>query len=257
MTPLSIVLGLLGLAWGVAADRIAARWPEHLPGGPDGPESDGALEADSAATAAHAAGGADRADPAAPVSAPAVPAPGDSPTIRRPDWRTLVVAVVGGVSLALVPVRFEGITQQALFGAWVVVLTLLLATDLDQRLLPDVLTLPLIPIALVVGLGGLNPFILNGMLWPVITALVFPAIFLALSIPFGPGAIGVGDLKLLVSVGLILGLVRTFEGIMLAVLLSGLVVVVLLAARVISRRSYIPYGPFLIIGTLWAALISI
>jgi leader peptidase (prepilin peptidase)/N-methyltransferase len=246
MTPLAIVLGLLGLAWGVAADRISARWPEHLPGGPDAAEADGTPDAIAA----------EAAEPAAPGNAAPGTVAGPLP-IRRPDWRTVVVAIVGGASLALVPVRFDGPTQQVLFGAWAVVLTLLLATDLDQRLLPDILTLPLVPIALVFGLSGLNPFILNGVLWPVITAVLFPAVFLALSIPFGPGAIGMGDLKLLVSVGLTLGLVRTFEGVVLAVLLSGLVVVLLLATRVIGRRSYIPYGPFLIIGTLWAALISV
>jgi len=29
LTPLAIVLGLLGGAWGLIADRIAARWPAH------------------------------------------------------------------------------------------------------------------------------------------------------------------------------------------------------------------------------------
>ena len=101
MTPFAIVLGLLGLAWGVAADRIAARWPEHLPGGPDGPDADGAPEADTdaVAVAAAPAAAAAAADHAAPASAPARPVANPPPT-RRPDWRTVVVAVVGGVSPA-------------------------------------------------------------------------------------------------------------------------------------------------------------
>jgi prepilin signal peptidase PulO-like enzyme (type II secretory pathway) len=36
---------------------------------------------------------------------------------------------------------------------------------------------------------------------------------------------------------------------------SGVVLVGLLAARRIGRRSYVPFGPFLIIGIFWAVLI--
>jgi len=90
----------------------------------------------------------------------------------------------------------------------------------------------------------------------VVAAVGFPAILLLLSIPFGPGAIGVGDLKLMVSVGLTLGLLRTFTGVALGAAFSGVVVIILLALRVIGRRSYIPYGPFLIVGSLWAALVT-
>ena len=35
----------------------------------------------------------------------------------------------------------------------------------------------------------------------------------------------------------------------------GVVIVVLLATRRIGRRTYIPFGPFFIIGALWAVLV--
>ena len=40
-----------------------------------------------------------------------------------------------------------------------------------------------------------------------------------------------------------------------ALLLVGVVLVVLLATRRIGRRTYVPFGPFFIIGALWAVLI--
>ena len=46
-----------------------------------------------------------------------------------------------------------------LFGAWFVTLVIGMATDLDQRLLPNLLTLPVIPVALVVFLLGDLPLI--------------------------------------------------------------------------------------------------
>jgi leader peptidase (prepilin peptidase)/N-methyltransferase len=44
-------------------------------------------------------------------------------------------------------------------------------------------------------------------------------------------------------------------GVLSGLLLAGVVLVVLLAARRIGRRSYVPFGPFLILGALWAALL--
>jgi len=217
VTPLVVILALGGACWGFAADRIAARWPEH--------EDEAGL--------------------------PSVDPP------RRLDWRTAVVTLTAGAALGGVALRFDEPLQLGLFAAWAAVLILLLATDLDQRLLPDVLTLPLIPVALLFGVLGLNPLVADGLVAAAAAAVVFPVGLYLLSIPFGAGAIGMGDLKLLVSVGLTVGLLRTFSGIVLGALLSALVVLVLLGFRVIDRRSYIPYGPFLILGTLWATLVQV
>ena len=61
-------------------------------------------------------------------------------SVRRVDWRTLVTALVGGAAMAALPGRFTEPVHLGLFGGYFLALTLLLATDLDQRLLPDVIT---------------------------------------------------------------------------------------------------------------------
>ena len=84
----------------------------------------------------------------------------EHPPGRRVDWRTGVVAFVGALAFGLLPIRFGGDPVAfAVFGAWFVTLIVGLATDLDQRLLPDLLTLPVIPVALVYALTGSNPFV--------------------------------------------------------------------------------------------------
>ena len=55
-----------------------------------------------------------------------------------------------------------------------------------------------------------------------------PAVLYLPSIPFGEGAFGIGDVKLLVGVGLLLGLERAITGIVSGLLLSAVVLVVLL-----------------------------
>jgi leader peptidase (prepilin peptidase)/N-methyltransferase len=208
------LFGLAGALLGLAADRLAVRWPEH---DPDDPE--------------HPAG-------------------------RRPGWRTLVVMAVGSAAFGLLPARFGGDPLAfAVFGAWFATLIVGLAIDLDQRLLPDILTVPVIPVGLAYALSGLNPLVGSEWLLAVVAAVVIPAILYLPSLPFGAGAFGMGDVKLLVGVGLLLGLARAFSGVLSGLILSGVVLLVLLTARRIGRRSFVPFGPFLILGALYAVLL--
>jgi leader peptidase (prepilin peptidase)/N-methyltransferase len=208
----AVALAILGAGWGLAADRLATRWPAH-------DETEGFL-------------------------------PG-----RRPGWRTVVVAAFGAIGLGLLPSRFGDPLDLVVFGGYVLALVVLLATDLDQRLLPDLLTLPAIPLAFLFALSGQNPLVGDQLLPAILAAIVIPAVLYLPSLAFGPGAFGLGDVKLLVSVGLVVGGYRAILGTVAGILLSGVVIVALLATRRISLKTFIPFGPFLIIGALWAILL--
>ena len=180
----------------------------------------------------------------------------EHPPGRVVDWRTAVVALVGAMALGLLPLRFGSDPLAfVIFGAWFVTLIVGLATDLDQRLLPDLLTLPVIPVALVYALSGANPLVGGEVVLALVAAVGLPALLYLPSIPFGAGAFGLGDVKLLVGVGLMAGGSRALGSVVFALASAGVVIVVLLLARRIGRRTYIPFGPFFIIGALWAVLI--
>lgn len=180
----------------------------------------------------------------------------EHPPGRSVDWRTVVVAVVSAVAFGLLPIRFAGAPlAMVVFGAWFATLVLGLATDLDQRVLPDELTLPVIPIALVYAISGLNPLVGGALVPAILAALIIPTALYLLSLPFGAGAFGGGDVKYLVGMGLLLGGERALGGLIVGLLVNGAVLITLLAARRIGRKTYIPFGPFLIIGALWAVLI--
>ena len=163
-----------------------------------------------------------------------------------------------GRRVRLLPLRFPGDPLAlVLFGAWFVTLVVGLATDLDQRLLPDELTLPVIPIALVYALSGLNPLVGRELVPAVVAALAIPAALYLPSIPFGAGAFGIGDVKLLVGVGLLPAGAQAPGAWSSRWLLGGMVIIVLLRSRRIGRRSYVPFGPFLIAGALWAVFVRV
>jgi leader peptidase (prepilin peptidase) / N-methyltransferase len=177
-------------------------------------------------------------------------------SVRPIDWRTLVAVATGAIALGAVTIRFPDPVHGLVFGAYLVALVLLLATDLDQRLLPDVVTLPAIPFALVTVLAAVNPFVsMADLPITLAAAIVIPALLGVLALPFGAGAIGMGDLKLLVSLGVLTGPLRLFTGVVYGALLAGVVIVVLLVARRITLKTYIPFGPFLIYGAMWAILV--
>ncbi len=173
-------------------------------------------------------------------------------SVRAIDWRTPVVVVIGALVMGVLTLRFPDPVPALIFGAYSAVLVLLLATDLDQRLLPNEFTLPAIPIVLVIDIAGLNPLVpVADLPIALAVALIIPGILLLVSIPFGAGAIGLGDIKLLVSVGLLAGAYRLFIGVLYGALLAGAVIVLLLVLRRITLKTFIPFGPFLIIGALW------
>ena len=204
-----IALGLAGLIWGLACDRISARWPAH-----------------------------------------------ENAVVRGIGWRTLVVAGFGAVAMAALPARFPGIEERLLFGAWFAAMILLMATDLDQRVLPDVVTLPLIVLgALALAWGG-DSLVNRSPAWAAVAgAVIVPGLLLASSVPFGAGALGLGDVKFMVGVGLMTGLFRVVISLVAGALVGGAVVAGLLVTRRIGLRSFVPYGPFLIVGALWATLL--
>jgi leader peptidase (prepilin peptidase)/N-methyltransferase len=209
MEPLALVFGLCGAVWGVASDRISARWPAHEDG-----------------------------------------------SVRSVDWRTPVVAIFGALALAAVPIRFGDPAERALFGVVFAALVLMMATDLDQKLLPDVLTLPVFFVgAAVLVWGGDSLVNRQPPLLAIAAAIGIPLLLFAASLPFGEGAFGGGDVKFLAGIGLLVGALRLVLAVFVGALLSGLVILALLAAKRVTLKSYIPFGPFLILGAVWAALL--
>ena len=62
-------------------------------------------------------------------------------------------------------------------------------------------------------------------------------------------------MKLLIGTGLLVGGERALGGTVVGLLIAGVVLALLLVTRRIGRRSYVPFGPFLILGALWAVLL--
>lgn len=216
MTLAVFAAGLGGAFFGLGADRLSARWPSH-----------------------------------------------DDGLVRGLDWRTVVVIVGGALSFGALAATWTEPADLVVLGIYVAALIVLLATDLDQRLLPDLITLPLIVYAAAVTLAGLNPvldgktqlLVADGDLAAILGAILAPGL-LAFSDRVFKGALGMGDLKLAVSLGLLFGVTQLFTGFLLATIGFAAVVLVLVATRRVSLKTAIPFGPALIGAGVLAAIIG-
>jgi len=182
--------------------------------------------------------------------------PHDGGAIRRRDWRTVALALGGALAFAALAGRWTEPRELAVLTVYFAVLLVLMATDLDQKLLPDLVTLPLIVAALVLTVTGLNP-LLAGKELPIASALIAgigaPVLLFALDMVV-KGALGMGDLKLVAGLGLMSGVTRLFSGLVVASIASAVLLIVLIVARRLTMKTAIPFGPILILGGILAAL---
>ena len=177
--------------------------------------------------------------------------------IRGMDWRTAVVVLSSAAAFGALASRWTEPQDLVVLGVYVGALMVLLATDLDQKLLPDLITLPLIGYTAAVTLLGLNPLVADkelGLVSAFAAALVAPALLYVTDRIF-KGALGMGDLKLAVSLGLMSGLSRLFVGFLAATTLFAAVVLVLIVTRRVTLKTAVPFGPALIGAGIIAALL--
>jgi len=129
--------------------------------------------------------------------------------------------------------------------------------DVDVRRLPDVIVLPSYVVLLVLlGVASL----VEGDWWPFVRALIgmvagFGFYFLLAFVY--PAGMGFGDVKLAGVLGMVLawfGWAQLVVGGFLGFLLGGVVGILLILARLATRKSMIPFGPYMILGA-WLALV--
>ena len=174
--------------------------------------------------------------------------PPDEARRRSPGGRTAAVALLASLGAAAIAWRSAlPLWVTLAYLAFLAPMVFLAATDLEQRRLPHVLLDPVIVASLL--FVPFNPAVtpLNA----VIGAGVALA-FLGVTGLLIRGGIAVGDLYLIVPIGLLLGWPAIFTAIFMGALLSAVVGIALLISRRAGMRSYIPFGPFLVAGLVLA-----
>lgn len=125
-------------------------------------------------------------------------------------------------------------------------------TDLSHKIIPNVITFPGIVVGLVSAATILPLGLINGVIGLLVGGGILWILAWASPYLFGKEGMGGGDIKLLAMIGAFLGWKPALMTIMVGSFLGSLVGISLIAARVIKREDYIPFGPFLVCGALVA-----
>lgn len=138
-----------------------------------------------------------------------------------------------------------------------VIAILLIVFDIDYRyqLIPDEAHIAL-------GVIGVINLILNFANWSsyLLGALVGGAIFLALGglalVIYKKEGMGFGDVKLMTALGFIFGVKNILVISLLSFFFGAIVGIILLSTKIKKSDSYMPFGPFIAIATVFLMFIS-
>lgn len=138
------------------------------------------------------------------------------------------------------------------YGVLYSALLVVAGTDLSHKIIPNVVTFPGILVGLLCAATVLPLGFLGGLLGVLVGGGILWLLAWASPYLFGKEGMGGGDIKLLAMIGAFLGWKPAVMTIMVGSFLGSLVGVTLIAAQVIKREDYIPFGPFLVCGALVA-----
>ena len=178
---------------------------------------------------------------------------------RTLDWRTGVLVLTGAVVGAGLAVRWAADPRDlAILAVYSAALIVLLACDLDQRILPDLLTVPLIVFTGAVLLLGWSPLLAGRELGLVsgIAAGIGGPVMLWLSDRILHGDLGAGDLKLAVGIGFMSGISQLIIGLLAASIGFSILLLALIGLRRLGMKSAVPFGPVLVFGAFIAVLLE-
>lgn len=139
------------------------------------------------------------------------------------------------------------------------VLLSIIFIDLKEMIIPDSLVLCILVLSVIhktvnYFLYGISPEIINSFLGLLLAGGLFAAIVL-----ISRGGMGGGDVTLMSALGFVLGFKNILLNIFLSFVLGAIISIVLLAAKIKTRKDPIPFGPFIVLGffitSLWGKVI--
>jgi leader peptidase (prepilin peptidase)/N-methyltransferase len=167
-------------------------------------------------------------------------------------WRYPLVEALTGALFAATLVCW-GTTWQAL-SLLLLLSALIVVTfiDLDHQIIPNIITLPGIPVGILTGFLVSDPPLLDRILGTLIGAGFLYLVLYYGSVFYGQDAMGEGDLNLLAMIGAFLGWRAVLITLLVGCMSGSLVGLALIGTKRLSRREHMPFGPFLCLGAVVA-----
>ena len=166
-------------------------------------------------------------------------------------------AVITAVTFGALSLRFGLSWILPALLAFAAASTVLTLVDLAEKRLPNAVicpTLAIVAVLLVPPTWASGDWI--ALLWAVIGAAAMFAVYFLLAL-ISPSSMGMGDVKLALVIGLLLGwfgLNAWLVGLLAGFVVGGVIAIVGLLLRRVTLRGSIPFGPSMLAGALIALL---
>lgn len=171
--------------------------------------------------------------------------------------RDLTIAVVLSALAIVIALWSVGWSAALPAFVWFAVITGPLSViDLRQHRLPNAYTLTAIPaVAVLLALAAFIEQDASTFTRAIVAGIGLLLVFLVLHI-VNPSGMGLGDVKLAASMGLVLGW-RSWDAVLwgtaLGFFAAAVVAIALLVTKRATMKSAVPFGPFMLLGT-WLAI---
>ncbi|HLF41151.1 MAG TPA: prepilin peptidase [Acidimicrobiia bacterium] len=168
-----------------------------------------------------------------------------------------LVELAGAVLFGAAAARFGWSWELPAYLVFFAALLAISAVDLEHYIVPDRISLPLMAVSVpLLGVAALGEGNGDAFVRALLGSVAAFGFLFALNI-ISPRGMGMGDVKLAVSLGMYLGWLgwgEVFLGLFLAFLLGAVVGLLLMGLRLRSRKDHVPFGPFLALGTVATVL---
>jgi prepilin signal peptidase PulO-like enzyme (type II secretory pathway) len=169
----------------------------------------------------------------------------------RLPWRAMLLPLGSALMFAASYLVFDDFWPGLLGGFFASIFLLLTLTDLDRRLLPNRIVYPSILVAAALSWVWPESSVLEVLAGGAV-AVGIGVFLLLFSLLFGENAFGMGDVKMIILIGFVVGIPSVGIAVVLGTFAGGVGAAILLLFRVMGRRDYIPHGPFLALGAIIA-----
>ena len=156
-----------------------------------------------------------------------------------------LIEIVVALLIVAVFIQFGVSWEFPIYAVVCTALVIITVIDYEHQIIPDRITLP----GIVLGLGAGSYLV--GPINSGLGFLVGGGLFYLLAV-LSRGGMGGGDIKFIAAAGALLGWQKVLLVIFLGAILGSVIGLALMILQKKDRKSQIPFGPFLAIGTLIA-----
>jgi len=166
-------------------------------------------------------------------------------------WRAVILPAGAAGLFSLSYLAFDEFGAGLLGGVFATVFLTLTFTDLERRLLPNRIVYPSILLAIAFCWAWPDTSWVQILAGGAVAIGIAVLIYL-FSLLFGPEAFGMGDVKMIVLIGFVVGFPAVIVAVLLGTIAAGIVAALLVVTRIRGLRDYVAHGPFLAFGAVLA-----